>query len=39
LIWCGQAAELKRRIAGELPEGWQAALPVVSASEKADATR
>lgn len=34
-----KGAELKRRIAGDLPEGWQAALPVVAPTEKADATR
>ncbi len=33
------AAELKRRILGELPEGWEAGLPVFPADEKGMASR
>ena len=33
------AAELERRLAGKLPENWQAALPVFPADEKGLATR
>jgi transketolase len=34
-----EAAELKRMMAGELPAGWEAALPVFPPSPKGDATR
>jgi transketolase len=34
-----EAAELERRIAGRLPEGWEQALPVFPADEKGIATR
>ncbi len=34
-----RASELERRLAGELPEGWQSALPVFPADEKGLATR
>lgn len=33
------AAEFKRRIAGELPEGWEAKMPTYTADDKAEATR
>lgn len=33
------AAELKRRIAGDLPEGWESGLPVFPADEKGMASR
>ncbi|MCX7854296.1 MAG: transketolase, partial [Caldilineales bacterium] len=33
------AAELQRFIRGELPEGWEEALPVFPPSAKGDATR
>jgi transketolase len=32
-------AEVKRRLAGELPAGWEAVLPSFKPSDKADATR
>jgi transketolase len=34
-----EAAELKRMLASELPEGWEEALPVFPPSAKGDATR
>ncbi len=34
-----QAAELSRRLAGELPQGWEAGLPVFPADPKGMATR
>ncbi|MBW7885929.1 MAG: transketolase [Caldilineaceae bacterium] len=34
-----EAAELKRMFSGELPEGWEEALPVFAPSAKGDATR
>jgi transketolase len=34
-----EAADLRRRIAGDLPEGWQKSLPVYKPSDKADASR
>jgi transketolase len=34
-----EAAELRRRLAGELPSGWQGALPTFAADEKGMATR
>ena len=34
-----EAAELKRVLASELPEGWEAAVPVFPPSPKGDATR
>ena len=34
-----EATELKRRLSGELPEGWQAGLPVFPADSKGMATR
>lgn len=34
-----EGAEVKRRLAGELPEGWQKALPTYKPSDKAIATR
>lgn len=33
------AAELRRRIAGELPQNWEAALPTYKPSDKKEATR
>jgi len=33
------SAELERRLAGELPQGWEAALPAFSAADKPIATR
>ncbi|MBP7227534.1 MAG: transketolase [Longilinea sp.] len=33
------AAELKRRLSGQLPEGWQASLPTFPADDKGMATR
>ncbi len=35
----GKAAELERRLRGELPAGWQSVLPVFPADEKGMATR
>jgi transketolase len=35
----GEAAELRRILASELPEGWEQALPVFEPSAKGDATR
>lgn len=34
-----KAKELQRRIRGELPEGWEKALPAFSTSDKDEATR
>ncbi|KAI9252396.1 transketolase [Phascolomyces articulosus] len=34
-----EGAELKRRLAGQLPEGWEAALPRFTPADKAVATR
>lgn len=34
-----EAAELRRRLAGELPEGWMDKLPRYKSTDKADATR
>mmetsp|Transcript_32881 Transcript_32881/g.39802 ORF Transcript_32881/g.39802 Transcript_32881/m.39802 type:complete len:739 (-) Transcript_32881:162-2378(-) len=34
-----EAAEFKQMISGELPEGWESALPVFTPEDKADATR
>ncbi len=34
-----QAAELKQMFAGQLPAGWDSAIPTFEASEKGDATR
>jgi transketolase len=33
------AAELRRRLAGELPQGWEAALPVFNPNPQGEATR
>ncbi len=37
--YSAEAAELKRRLAGKLPEGWESKLPTYTAKDKALATR